>query len=132
MSTLVSGSSSFQTAAAAIDSTDSYVLVDTIVVPPGKRGCPFIIKGVVGGGGALAGLQFTEAAFAEDTHYPLFQDDDFDLPNLLMPFATNNAYQTPAGGQFILRFAAAPPEFAIWAMAAGTNTTLQISGSILD
>jgi hypothetical protein len=131
MSTPISGSSAFQTAAATINSTSSYVLVDTILVPPGLRGRPFIVKGVVGSGGGLAGLQFTEAALSEDPHYALAQDADFNSPTTLMPFATSNAYLTAANGQFILRFAAAPPEFALWAKAAGANTTLQISGSVL-
>jgi hypothetical protein len=132
MSIVVSDSAAFQTAAATINSTSSYVLVDTILVPQGLRGRPFTIKGVVGAGGGLAGLKFTEAALAEDTHYTLAQDSDFNTPTALMPFATSSAYLTAANGQFILRFAAAPPEFAVWAKAAGANTTLQISGSILD
>ena len=132
MSILLSNSGSFQTAAAVINSTSAYVLVDTILVPPGKRGKPFTLKGTVGSGGALAGLQFTEAASAEDAHYPLLQDSDFNSPTALMPFATNNAHQTPAGGRFILRFTSAPPEFAIWAKAAAANTTLQVSGTILE
>jgi hypothetical protein len=132
MSIVVSDSAAFQTAAASINSASSYVLVDTIIVPQGLRGRPFIVKGVVGVGGGLAGLKFTEAALSEDTHYALAQDADFNTPTALMPFATNNAHLTAANGQFVLRFACAPPEFAVWAKAAGANTTLQISGSILD
>ena len=132
MSILLSGTAAFQTAAANINSTSSYVLVDTVIVPQRMRGRPFIVKGVVGSGGAIAGLKFTEAALSEDPHYPLLQDADFNTPTGLMPFATANPFQTAAGGQFIIRFAAAPPEFAIWAKAASSATTLQVSGSILD
>jgi len=129
--TSISGSGSFQTGATTMNDASNYVLIDTIAVPIGLRGRPFIVKGTVGGGGAIAGLRYTEAALAEDAHYPLAQDGDFNTATALFPFATNNAYQTAANGTFVIRFASAPPEFALYAKKASANTTVQISGSIL-
>jgi hypothetical protein len=127
----VSETGGFETAAVVINNSSSYVLVDTIAVPDGLRGRPYIVKGIVGSGGAIAGLKFTEAAVPEDTHYTLAQDSDFNSATALFPFASSSAYQTAAGGVFVIRFQAAPPEFAVYAKKASANTTLQIIGSIL-
>src|SRR5437762_2808629 len=131
MPTALSGSHAFQTAVIALTSASTFALIDTITIPESQRGKPLLLSGSVGSGGGLAGLQITAAALPGGAHFTLAVDADLDTATSLIPFSTTSAYQTPASGKFVIQLAAAPSEVAVYAKKASSNTTVQLSGSIL-
>jgi hypothetical protein len=118
---------SFDTGAQPVNSTTVWQPIGRLC---GVRGRKILIEGIVGAGGAIAHFKVTRAAFQDGNHLQLMADTDFntgteDLQDAIPP----NLYQTAAGATFQIFLNANGHEYAFYAQAASSNTTLQIRGT---
>lgn len=125
----------------SIDSGVQPVASTTAWQPVGRIIClgrSVVLQGLVGAGGALGRLKVTQAARVGADHNDLAVDADFATGTAAVPVCLAakdggghvSPQTTPAGGSFQLRLADGAAEYAVYAMAATTPTTLQLVGSV--
>lgn len=80
-----------------VSNAGTYDLVATVTT---RSATLATVTGVVGGAGPLTGLKLSVAANPNGTHKDRLVDADFNTATRLLPFATPNPHQTPAGSAF--------------------------------
>ncbi len=131
---LGNSASTFDTGVVTIDSTSKWIQVGVITLGGGKDAGLLTLN--VGSGGALGHFKLTRADAIGGTHIDWMVDSDFntpteDMPSCIVPNTSPaNIYQLSGNGtgQIKLAKCLAIGEVGIWAKAASTDTTLQVTG----
>lgn len=107
--------------------SSALAVIDTIVT----RGRPLLIEGVVSGGGALSHLSLYFQATANAPFMLLASDTDFTsstptVPNQVIKAASNGAYTTASGSNFLIDLASFPCyAYQLKAQGSAAGTAVQ-------